>query len=119
MPFVVVKWGSEASREFHVPLGVKQGGINSPDYFSLYLDPLMEILRSKGIGCHIGKLDLASIFFADDICLIVPPLSDFVLLLFVLDFNVWKSKIIVFSKSQHNLDHLQPIMLNGKTVEYV
>ena len=70
-----VKWGSEMSREFYVPLGIKQGGINSPDFFSVYFDDLMRILRKRGIGFHIGKTFLASIFFADDICLLAPTRS--------------------------------------------
>ena len=45
-----VKWGSERSRDFSVPLGIKQRGINSPDFFSVYFDELMGILRIRGIG---------------------------------------------------------------------
>ena len=124
----VVKWGSEVSREFRVPLGIKQGGINSPDFFSVYFDDLMIILRKKGIGCHIGKLFLASIFFADDICLIAPTRSALQELMtccseycksFALEFNPKKSKIMIFSKSRTNLETLQPIVLNGTNVDYV
>ena len=35
-----VKWGSESSRDFSVPLGIKQGGINSPEFFACYYDGL-------------------------------------------------------------------------------
>ena len=70
-----VKWESETSRSFDVPLGIKQGGINSPDFFSLYMDDLVKILRSKKIGCHMYLLFVAAILFADDICLIAPSRS--------------------------------------------
>ena len=48
----VIKWDTELSRSFPVPLGVKQGGINSPEFFSCYLDGLVQLSRDKGIGCH-------------------------------------------------------------------
>ena len=70
-----VKWGSEKSRDFPVPLGIKQGGINSPDFFACYYDGLTTLLRRKQLGCHIGNLFLASIFFADDIVLLAPTRS--------------------------------------------
>ena len=126
--FAIVKWGSETSREFQVPLGIKQGGVNSPDYFSVYFDPLTKMLRSKGIGCHIGELFLAAIFFADDICLIAPSRSALQKLILscslyckqnVLEFNPRKSKVMVFSKRQINHSLLQPIMLDGTAVDYV
>ena len=124
----VVKWGSVVSREFRVPLGIKQGGITSPEYFTVYFDDLMNKLRAKGIGCHIGKLFLASIFFADDICLLAPTRSALQDLItccslfcktFVLDFNPKKSKVMVFSKSRVNYELLKPIMLNDAAVDYV
>ena len=55
----IVKWGSETSNSFPVPLGIKHGGINSPEFFSCYFDGLTKILREKKIGCHIYKLFLA------------------------------------------------------------
>ena len=70
-----VKWGSATSRTFHVPLGIKQGGINSPDLFACYFDGLSKLLRERGIGCHMYKLFLAIILFADDICLLAPTRS--------------------------------------------
>ena len=62
-----VKWGARTSRGFWVPLGVKQGGISSPGYFSVYFDGLTNLLHSSKVGCHIGDLFPAPIFFADDI----------------------------------------------------
>ena len=123
-----VKWGSEMSREFYVPLGIKQGGINSPDFFSVYFDDLMRILRKRGIGCHIGKTFLASLFFADDICLLAPTRSALQRLIdccsdyckeFTLDFNPKKSKVIIFSKKRIDTDLLCPIQMNGIPVDFV
>ena len=51
-----VKWGEARSRSFEVPLGIKQGGINSPDLFSCYMNPLIRLIREKRVGCHMYKL---------------------------------------------------------------
>ena len=66
-----VKWENTTSRSFTVLLGIKQGGINSPKFFSIYLDDLTRILRC----CHMYQLFDAAILFADDICLIAPTRS--------------------------------------------
>ena len=86
-----------------MPLGVKQGGISSPPYFSVYFDGLTSLLRTTKVGCHIGGLFLASIFFADDICLLAPTLTALERLIgtctdycktYGLSFNPKKSRIM-------------------------
>ena len=67
-----VKWGTELSREFTVPLGIKQGGINSPDFFGVYLDDLSKLFSQLEIGCNMFGLFLALLMFADDIVLMAP-----------------------------------------------
>ena len=124
----VVKWDTELSRSFPVPLGVKQGGINSPEFFSCYLDGLVKLLRDKGIGCHAYKFFLAIILFADDMCLLAPTRSALSTMMSYcsdycsklgLSFNPKKSKIMFFSKNHTCLDGLKPVLLNGKEIEYV
>ena len=66
------KWGNAYSDCFSVRCGTKQGGILSPDFFALYIDDLIKILRLKGIGCHILNLFVACILFADDMTLMEP-----------------------------------------------
>ena len=41
------------SRYFTMANGVKQGGVISPIFFSLYIDSLLEYLRISGYGCHM------------------------------------------------------------------
>ena len=122
-----VKWGSKKSRHFEIPLGIKQGGINSPGFFTCYADPLIKLLRKYGIGCQMYKLFLAIILFADDICLLAPTRSA---LQFLIDkssefcrmkglvFNPSKSKVMVFSKGRINYDDLKRISLDGCEIEY-
>ena len=88
----------------------------------------MGILRKRGIGCHIGRMFIASIFFADDICLLTPTRSALQILMdccsqyckeFTLEFNPKKSKVMFFSKKRIDLDSLKPIQLNGTPVDFV
>ena len=50
------KWGNSRSECFAVMCGTKQGGILSPDFFSIYINDLIKILRKTGIGCHLIDL---------------------------------------------------------------
>ena len=54
---------------------MKQGGVLSPRLFAIYVDDLIRLLRSKGIGCHMIEMFVACLFFADDLCLISPTKS--------------------------------------------
>ena len=47
--------------------GVKQGGCLSPTLFSVYLNKLIEILRSSNIGCRYGNHYIGVYCYADDI----------------------------------------------------
>ena len=123
-----VKWANETSRSFRVPLGIKQGGINSPDFFGIYIDDIAAILRNANVGCHIYGILLAMILFADDLCLLAPTRRALDKMIqacakyckeFGLTFNTSKSKILVFSKKEVDNQSLAPILLNGREIEYV
>ena len=123
-----VKWENERSRSFRVPLGIKQGGINSPEFFGCYIDDIATLLRESNVGCFIFGIFLALILFADDLCLLAPTRSALNKMIkscadyckdFALTFNAKKSKIVVFSKKSIDLEKLGPIMLNGSKIEYV
>lgn len=122
-----VKWGSEFSRHFDIPIGIKQGGLNSPGYFACYMNGLTKLLREHGIGCHIIRQFLAMILFADDISLLAPSRSALQRLInlcaqycssMCLTFNPNKSKILVFSKSRVSLNSLKSVTINGSDIEY-
>ena len=66
------RWGNSCSNSFPVRCGTKQGGILSPDFFSIYIDPLIRLLRNMKIGCHIVNLFIACLLFADDMTLLAP-----------------------------------------------
>ncbi|KAI8425181.1 hypothetical protein MSG28_007006 [Choristoneura fumiferana] len=46
----------DAQFGFRPDCGVRRGGLTSPDLFGLYMNDLIEELRSSRVGCHIGKL---------------------------------------------------------------
>ena len=123
-----VKWGNGKSRSFEIPLGIKQGGINSPDFFSCYFDGLIQLMRQSKIGCHLYKMYVAIILFADDICLLAPARSTLQRLIdkcadfcekIGLSFNPQKSKVLVFSKKKVDFSALAPISIGSNAVEYV
>ena len=114
-----VKWNNEVSRCFRVPLGIKQGGINSPEFYGCYIDNIAAILPNSQTGCHFLGIFLAIILFADDICLMAPTrkaLDKMIQILalyckeYGLTFNAGKSKIVVFSKENIDYDTLCPIL---------
>ena len=124
----IVKWGSGFSKSFPVPLGVKQGGVNSPDLFNCYINDLVNLLKSAKVGCHLYKTFLAIILFADDICLLAPTRSALQRLVTLctnffrelgLEFNSKKCKVVVFHKRHLDTSIYQPIYINSSKIDYV
>jgi len=67
-----IKWGKHFSEPFHVPNGVRQGGVLSPYLFAAYLDDLSNELNNIKAGCYIGEVLVNHLMFADDICVFCP-----------------------------------------------
>ena len=65
-----VRWNGSYSHRFPVSNGVRQGAVSSPLFFSLYVDNLIKMLRTSGIGCSIGGMYVGIIVYADDIFLL-------------------------------------------------
>ena len=122
-----VKWGNKFSEFFNIPLGTKQGGISSPGYFSLYLNDLVSELRRSGVGCHLIRLFLGCVLFADDLALMAPTRAALQKMVNIcssfmarncLLFNTSKSKVMIFGKS-HNETNISPILINEEPLENV
>ena len=73
--FCRVKWDNHYSEWFPILAGVRQGGVLSPDLYSIYIDDLISILRSSGVGCHYISAFAAAFFYADDMALLAPSLK--------------------------------------------
>ena len=124
----VVKWSNVHSESFSVKCGTKQGGILSPDFFAIYINDLILLLKATGVGCHIIRRFMACLLFADDVSLIAPSRFSLQCLLnicaaycteFCLTFNVGKTKVMVFGKLSRSLDSLAKLSLHGQEIEYV
>ena len=72
---MTVKWNNAHSTAIHVSNGVKQGGVLSPILFCIYVDTLFQLIKTKGIGCHIGSHFCGAFGYADDIILLSPSVS--------------------------------------------
>ena len=120
-----VKWGDAYSDWFEVTAGVRQGGVLSPDFYSLYVDDLISILRSLGVGCYYLTIFVAALFYADDMAILAPSIKGLMTLLTACDqyckdwdicLNAKKSKILPFGRKVENM---QAIVLNGNAIEVV
>ena len=67
-----VCWDNFYSKWFQISAGARQGGVLSPDFYSIYVDDLIDILRDAGIGCYIQSIFAAAIFYADDMAVLSP-----------------------------------------------
>ena len=67
-----VRWKDNLSILFALYNGVKQGGVLSPILFTLYINGLLERLKSSGLGCHIGRMFAGAFGYADDIAIATP-----------------------------------------------
>ena len=69
---IQVKWNGILSEPFNVSNGVRQGGVLSPLFFSIYIDELLIKLKKSGFGCTIGSYYFGALGYADDVVLLCP-----------------------------------------------
>ena len=67
-----VRWDKGRSNMFSIVNGTRQGSVLSPALFSLYMDEILETLRSLGVGCYVGEVFMGAMGYADDLVLIAP-----------------------------------------------
>lgn len=100
-----VRWGDTTSNNFRLDCGVRQGGLTSPDLFNLYINDLIEELRSSRIGCHVGNVCINNLSYADDMVLLSPSINGIRKLLSIcerysklhgLKYNIKKTELLVF-----------------------
>ena len=70
-----VKWDGYLGDWFKVSAGDRQGGVLSPDFYNVYVDGLISLLQSSGIGCYVRDMFAAALLYADDVCILAPSLK--------------------------------------------
>ena len=119
-----VRWDDQYSEWFVIEAGVRQGGILSPDFYSIYVDELVDILTKLNVGCYIRGVFVAALLYADDMALMSPSLKGLQRLLTACEqyCRVWdiclnpkKTRNMSFGKRQDNLCSLY---LNGVEIEW-
>ena len=120
-----VRWDDSLSQWFCIRAGVRQGGILSPSFYSLYVDELISILETMNVGCYVLEVFLAALLYADDMALLAPSVKGLQLLLekcssYCLEWdiclNAKKSKAMYFGK---RCTKLFTLTVEEKPIEWV
>lgn len=72
----VVRWNSYLSNPVKILAGVRQGGVLSPFFFSIFVDEILIKLKLSHLGCQIHAQLYNAIMYADDLLLLSISLSD-------------------------------------------
>ena len=119
-----VKWGESYSDWFSITAGVRQGGVLSPDLYSIYVDELLIKLKKLNVGCYYLSRFAAAFFYADDMCVLAPSIKGLKALLLLCEsyctewdigLNAKKSRNMFFGKKA-TISH--DIILDGNKVEW-
>ena len=114
-----------SSEWFYITAGVRQGGILSPDFYSIYVDDLLLELKRSGKGCYYDSYFAAALFYADDMAILAPSIRGLDRLLAIcgryciewdIGLNAKKTKNLYFGK-RTIIEH--SIVLNGCPIEWV
>ena len=73
---IVVRWGNTFSRPTRLSLGVRQGSVLAPSFFSVYVNNILSKLAASNLGCHIKGLAFNAVMYADDLILMSLSLAD-------------------------------------------
>ena len=116
-------YGAAYSEWFLVSAGVIQGGVLSPEFYSIYVDDLIGKLISLDKGCYVLGIFTAALFHADDMAILAPSMKGLMALLTVCDeycvdwdvcLNAKKSKIL---SSGRKVEMAQDVVLNGNKID--
>ena len=110
--FVNVRYGMAYSEDWRICNGVRQGGVLSGLFFSIYINALLEKIVDSRMGCKLGIQMSNVIAYADDIVLLAPSRTGLQALIDIayaesrkleLNFNIDKSKCMIFPYQGSNV----------------
>ena len=128
-----VKWKGDASEDFSMRNGVRQGAVISPILFSFYMDDLFDLLKISGSGCIINSYYAGCFGYADDLLFLCPSRNGLQEMLdiaqkYVQEHNIGfsthpeadksKTKGIIFTKKPLRFTPA-PLTLNGNHLPWV
>ena len=95
--------------------GVRQGGVLSPNLYSIYVDNLINILKSSGVGCYISHVFAAALFYADDILIMAPSIRGLQKLLNICSSYCKEWDIGLNPKKSKNMSFGRKLEISSKT----
>ena len=124
--YACVRWAGAYSYFFHIISGVRQGGLLSPVLFAIYMDILIDRLRSCGFGCRLLDDFYGCLLYADDIVLLSHSLNAMRIMLdicdkFAIEFDIKfnGSKSVVMRTGPRFDVACAPLSLSGCDLKYV
>ena len=68
--YAVVRWNGCLSNSFSIVSGVRQGSALSPSIFNVFINAMLLSIVASNRGCHLNRLHIGCIFYADDVILL-------------------------------------------------
>ena len=106
---IQVKWYNAIPKQSNIKNVIKQRGCLFPSLSSIYLNKLIEILRTSNVGCRYGSQYMGVYYYADDLSLLSQTLTGLQEMLrlcelYAIDhniiFNAKKSQLLYFGSNQ-------------------
>ena len=120
-------WEDCFSDEFSANNGVRQGGVQLPVLFTLYIDVLLNRLEQSGLGCYVAHEYFGTLCSADDLALLAPNFACLKSMIQICEsfaqesdllFNAKKTVCILFSgRTRHSSDP-PPLYMNNVVLKW-
>ena len=76
-----VSWYGHYSAFYSLTAGVRRGGVLSPFLFAVFIDGIVDKVKSSNVGCYISTTCCCIFLYAEDLLLIAPSVSGLQILL--------------------------------------
>ena len=93
-----VKWGQVVSSFVNLLCGVRQGGVLSPNLFAVFVDSIVDKIKSRGLGCYVKWTCMSVLLYADDIVLLAPSVTSLQQLLLVCEHQLYSLDMAINAK---------------------